>query len=224
MVLGPTDNPFLHIARPRRVRNWPSKFDFRVTTETVERFLAKGKRATDEMLLEAVGWLDPRLLDGEGEKLIARELDPRANRAGRQPKKRLSLLDLGAQIKDSAHSGLTPLFRAALVERLRTRQRFTNYDAAKPFAKHRDYERDLFIRALYPRITAAFADGRAVAEVEPLGSVEMLSTALPQAERNMALVKEILRERMAIDTPGLKRMFNIFADRNSLQTTGVRGR
>lgn len=222
MTLGPADNPFLHIARPGLRMRRPSRFDIRMTVATVERLLGRGECATDEMLLEAVGWLDPPLLDKEGSELLCRELNPRANRAGRQPKKRLSLAGLAEQIETSDHPELTPLFRAAVMKRLRTRERYTDNDAAKPFAKPRDYERNLFLAALYRRVTVAFADGRCVAEIEPLGRVEMPSSDLPPAERNMALVKEILRQRMALHTPGPKRLFNILSERNSLKRTGVR--
>lgn len=215
-MLRPTDNPVLHIARPQAFEG-SIRFDIRVMAEGLERGLARGDKPGDELLLEAVGWFDPPLLNLQSLALVGRELDPRRNRAGRPTRQKPSLESISNALEQSPRLNAVPLFRAALIERLRSRRRFTSDMACRPFGLRRiKQRRDDFIRWLYAEFSERFRDGRITAHFEHLGALTLPDMDVPPADKRMMLVKDVMRERLGMDTPSTARMFNILSAKNSL--------
>ncbi|MBL8656697.1 MAG: hypothetical protein JNJ92_04965 [Altererythrobacter sp.] len=190
-----------------------------MTAEGLERRIARGDEPVDEFLLEAVGWFDPPLLDPQALALVARELDPRRNRAGRPTRRGLNLGSISDALEHSPRLEALPLFRAALIDRLRSRRRFTSDMASRPFGLRMiKKRRDDFIRSLYSMFSESFSGDRLTARFEHLGSLLLGHPDLAPSERRMILVKDVMRERLAMDTPSIVRMFNIFSEGNSLHS------
>ena len=217
MTLGPSDNPFLYVARPGLAERSSIRYDIRVTADVVEGDLAKGHHATDEMLLEAVGWFDPPLIRSEMLPILRKELDPRSNRAGRPAIHKVSLADVVRHVSPANRPDLPPLFHRALLQRLQNRRRYTGYDRARPLARRfRRHERDTIIRDLYRTFSELAANGQCTIETAFFGTLPIPEGDTPRSTRIMQLVQNLMRELMGMDPPGLARMANI-ASRNSVR-------
>ena len=210
MALPKTDNPLRELVRPG---SSTGRYDFRVDADTVEWQLSRKRYATDEMLLEAVGWFEPPLLDAEMLALVRRELDPNAKRSGRPRTRTVSLKGAAKHIERSQRDDLPPRFRAHLVERLRSRVRVTDKKRAIRF--HREYEKRAFadlatflyrqFRILIERDTTQIYFG-------PLGHLMVGNADLTPSKRAMILVRKVLDDHLQMDPPSEERLRNIISE------------
>lgn len=210
MPLAKADNPVLATIRPAAAQ---SRFDIRVDARMVERHLERGEPATDEMLLEAVGWFDPPIIDAQMTGLLERELDGRSKRSGRPQTRSTSLDDVASSIERLDRDDMPKLFRTALVHSVRSRKRFTDINRAAPLHKElTKRKRESLISFLYREFRSLIGPDTNTIDYEPFGSLVVPLPDVPPAQRAAELVSLVMHAKLNMDPPARARIMNIAAE------------
>lgn len=177
----------------------PPIFNYQTTPNMVERYLARGKRASDEMFLEAVNSMAPGLLPSDMQGVVTTELDPTMKRSGRPSGKKPNRHEVADYIEQSTRSDLPLVFSKALVARLRSGKRFTEFSRSKPLHKHLEKSRQhMTISYLYRRFYDLIAADQKTVSLEPFGIIEIPSEKAPPSEKAMMMVEDVLCKRLGV--------------------------
>lgn len=165
----------------------------------VERYLARGKQASDEMFLETVNPTIMSLLTSDMQAVVTKELDPTMKRSGRPSDKKPSRHDVADFIERIDDIDIPPAYCEALVARLRSGQRFTEFDRGKPLHKHLEKSRQhMMITYLYRWFYDLVAADQKTVSLEPFGIIEVPSEKAPPSEKAMMMVEDILCKRLGV--------------------------
>ena len=178
----------------------------------IERYLARGKQASDEMFLEAVNTMVPSLLPSDMQAVVTKELDPAMKRSGRPSGKKPSRHDVADHIEQSDRIDLPPTFRDALVARLRSGKRFTKFDRSKPLHKHLEKSRfKMTITYLYRHFYDLINVNEQTVWYEPVGEVSIPTDEPRRSMKAMMMARNVLSD-LGLYPPAVPRMFNIISE------------
>lgn len=182
-------------------------FNYRTTPNMVERYLVRGKQASDEMFLEAVNTMAPGLLPSDMQAIVKKELDPTMKRSGRPSGKKPSRHEVADYIEQSDRTVLPSAFRKALVARLRSGERFTEFARSKPLHKHLEKSRQhMAITYLYRKFYSLIAVNQRAVSLEPFGLIEIPTEKAPRSQKAMTMVEDVLCKKLgtvSISVPSL---------------------
>ena len=174
-----------------------SIFNYPTTPDMVERYLARGKQASDEMFLEAVSAMVPSLLPSDMQAVATKELDPTMKRSGRPSGKKPSRHEVADYIERSGRTDLPAAFRDALVARLRSGKRFTEFDRSKPLHKHLEKSRQhMTITYLYRKFYDLIAVNQRAVSLERFGLIEIPTETAPRSQKAMTMVDDVLCKKL----------------------------
>lgn len=189
-----------------------SKFNYPTTPNIVERYLARGKQASDEMFLEAVSAMVPSLLPSDMQAVATKELNPTMKRSGRPSGKKPSLHEVADYIERSDRSDLPSTFRDALVARLRSGERFTEFDRSKPLHKHLEKSKwQMTIIFLYRHLYNLIDVNEKTVWYEPVGKIAIPTEETRRSKKAMVMTYNVL-SGLEMHPPTVPRMFNIISE------------
>eukprot|EP01013_Petalomonas_cantuscygni_P018485 TRINITY_DN35927_c0_g1_i1.p1 TRINITY_DN35927_c0_g1~~TRINITY_DN35927_c0_g1_i1.p1 ORF type:complete len:217 (+),score=16.45 TRINITY_DN35927_c0_g1_i1:58-651(+) len=189
-----------------------SKFNYPTTPDMVERYLARGKQASDEMFLEAVSAMVPSLLPSDMQAVATKELDPTMKRSGRPSGKKPSWHEVADYIERSDRIDLPSTFRDALVARLRSGERFTEFDRSKPLHKHLEKSKwQMTIIFLYRHLYNLIDVNEKTVWYEPVGEIAIPTEETRRSKKAMVMAHNVL-SGLKMHPPAVPRMFNIMSE------------
>jgi len=176
----------------------------------IERYLARGKQASDEMFLEAVV---PGLLLSDMQAVITKELDPTMKRSGRPSGKKPSRHEGAGHIEQSDRTDLPSAFRETLVARLRSGKRFTDFDRAKPIHKHLEKRRwQETIKFVYRSLYDMIRVNEPTVWFEPVGEIEVPTGRFGRSQKAMMMTQDVL-SGLGMAPPTVPRMFSVMSEK-----------
>ncbi len=187
-------------------------FNYRTTPEMVERYLARGKQASDQMFLDAIHTMVERLLPSDMQAVLEKELDATMKRSGRPSGKKPSRHEVADYIEQGDRIDLPSTFRDALVARLRSGTRFSNFDRDKPFHKHLEKSRwHMAIKYLYHELYDLMKENKQTVWFEPVGEISIPADEVRRSKKAMVMAHNVL-SGLGMHPPSVPRMFNIMSE------------
>jgi len=184
-------------------------FDYRTTVDMVESYIKRGRKPSGEMFFEATKTMVPPLLPSDMQAVLTKELDPTMKRSGRPSSKEPSRHDVAGVIEQIDRGDLPPGFRNALVARLRSGKRFSNFDRDKPLYRHLEKSRwHMTIKYLYNCLYDLIGVNNKTVWFEPIGEIEIPSDRAPRSDKAMMMAHNVL-SNLGMHPPTVRRMFNI---------------
>lgn len=177
----------------------------------VAAYVAREKRPTDEMLLEAFERIDPPLLFEEETAAISSIL---GRKRGRRPKSDFSIESLAGRIANSNRYDVPKPFLDALSQRLIKAKGLTRlaqgFRAQKKIDKLR---RNDLICALYSEFWE-IQDGKNFVVHPDFGRLDGPETGCSRSERALFMTRNVMDKILGFDPPSTETMLNIITKNN----------
>ncbi len=176
--------------------------------QMVARYVSRGRRPTDEMLLEAFDRLNPLLLPDAEQRYVRTIL---SHKRGPRPRIEQSKRALARKLELTKRSDAPPEYLKALSARLLKTRGLREYQRSVSFYwKHEQRTRDMFIRSLYRQFFKL--DDGSEEIVHPItGRVAVPQARKQKSKRTLAMVREVVGDRFGYFIPSDRRMMNIIA-------------
>jgi hypothetical protein len=179
------------------------------TADMIARFIAKGGRATDEMLLEASQRISPPLMPRMMLELLRTELDPKAQRRGRRRRGISRSALLVHRLEKLNRDDVPRLFADALLARLRSGEGIlADPDVVRSLTMRRKKERNSLLQLVYQNFYDLLGDPTQGKLVHPL--VEHIDMPTRGSRSARACKATVLALRwLGMDPPSPRTVMNL---------------